>query len=612
MEALESVYEQELTNDDGYKKETDLFVQVTGDNGIIGLSFLSKIDANHFNGKIEERLSKRRSRVSYFPKLEGIPQGIAPNVPSSQDKPDYRRRKQTDVENSKQIIQESMQRRQNKQEKPDVPVKNQKPMILPRRQSAPRMQEEIPSARKTSELKMQSPSGSPLSQRRQDTDDTDSDDSEANIFESDVPVKNQKPIILPRRQSVPRVQEETPSARKTSEVNKQNTSGSPMSQRRQDTDDTDSDISEPKIETTQRRSKPQRRKRSQDAVSGISWGVSRVWKKKEKVNQKPSLAKYMIGVPEEESFVHLQGIDIESRESGNAFEYNPMIKEFLTKYGLQHWLLDPNKATQVEKWAEKNDFYGKVEEAKAEGKRSSKVPPPPPFPVYQKPLPPDPMEQGISKHAESEMEKKHVSQYVMKVDDTNTDSTEISEDQEENLNKTINPGFLQELTRSMKPSSIVPRKDPIKVDSTADGIGMSSSKGHTSHHKVSQTSPPPLPVYRKPQPPAPMKYNKLDVYESEASNKLEEIKKLEEKLDRLSAKWIEANRTYSLTLDEYQEDTLNYLGNRYKVSPEHLQDISRDVKPQSNALGHDDIYEDLTYSSDDQEQFIYTYDSDWE
>ena len=62
MDALKSIYEQELVNDEGYKKEHDLFAQINGDNGLHGLSFINKIEANHFNGKIEERLSKRISK----------------------------------------------------------------------------------------------------------------------------------------------------------------------------------------------------------------------------------------------------------------------------------------------------------------------------------------------------------------------------------------------------------------------------------------------------------------------------------------------------------------------------------------------------------------------
>ena len=111
MDALKSIYEQELVNDDGYKKESDLFVQINGDNGLVGMSFMNKIEANHFNGKIEERLSKRRSRTSsYRPydvllpdrqssnqtsrripspqkRQDTFSESPKPNVPTSQSKP---------------------------------------------------------------------------------------------------------------------------------------------------------------------------------------------------------------------------------------------------------------------------------------------------------------------------------------------------------------------------------------------------------------------------------------------------------------------------------------------------------------------------------------------
>ena len=40
--------------------------------------------------------------------------------------------------------------------------------------------------------------------------------------------------------------------------------------------------------------------------------------------------------------------------------------KFLVTYGLDAGLVDPNKAAEIEKWANKNDFYRQIEEAKAE------------------------------------------------------------------------------------------------------------------------------------------------------------------------------------------------------------------------------------------------------
>ena len=42
--------------------------------------------------------------------------------------------------------------------------------------------------------------------------------------------------------------------------------------------------------------------------------------------------------------------------------------KFLVTYGLDAWLVDPYKAAEIWKWANKNDFYLQIEEAKAERK----------------------------------------------------------------------------------------------------------------------------------------------------------------------------------------------------------------------------------------------------
>ena len=451
-----------------------------------------------------------------------------------------------------------------------------------------------------------------------------------------------------------------------------------MSQKRQGRDNSDSDDSESKIGTP--KSSPGNRKKKEcttDAI-GSTWGVTRVWKKKEKVKNKPSLAKYMIGVPKEESFVHLQGVDIESSDKSSAFHQNPLIKEFLTKYGLEHWLLDPNKASQVEEWAVKNDFYGKAEEAKiykggdfeSKNNRTYNLvpkPPPPPFPKSQKPLPPTPTNQDEteqssteienkldgytatpveytighktttvaneqntldghggntkqsklppppcpiqqkpfpltstnqvkSEHNGSEIQNKTDGKSTKRVEGINNRKTSTGADEGKNRN-TVSPAFLQELSRNINPQLNRQKKYATKEDSNIDKIAPNALVSQGGHDKSPKASPPPLPIYRKPMPPAPK-----DDSEEEEETEFG----IEKKLDRLSARWIEENRNLSLFHNEDEE------GNRNDFQSRFPNDIFKHNKPISNTHFEDDTYEDLTYSSDEQEQIIYTYDSDWD
>ena len=62
MDALESVWEQELYNEIEYKRKDSLFHCFEGDTAFVGISFMDELEANHFNEKIQERINKRRSR----------------------------------------------------------------------------------------------------------------------------------------------------------------------------------------------------------------------------------------------------------------------------------------------------------------------------------------------------------------------------------------------------------------------------------------------------------------------------------------------------------------------------------------------------------------------
>lgn len=64
--------------------------------------------------------------------------------------------------------------------------------------------------------------------------------------------------------------------------------------------------------------------------------------------------------------------------------------KFLVTYGLDAWLVDPNKAAEIEKWANKNDFYRQIEEAKAERKIKRASDLPSRCGLLSKPLPPPP------------------------------------------------------------------------------------------------------------------------------------------------------------------------------------------------------------------------------
>ena len=135
----------------------------------------------------------------------------------------------------------------------------------------------------------------------------------------------------------------------------------------------------------------------EDSESAFSW---RIWKKNRvKSNDSSGLKKCMIEAPDETTMVHFQGLGgPNTKKDGieNAFSCNnidPRMHKFLTTYGLDAWLMDPIKAAEIDKWANKNDFYGKIQEAKAERKmmRASKItsrggpplskPPPPPPPL---------------------------------------------------------------------------------------------------------------------------------------------------------------------------------------------------------------------------------------
>ena len=120
MNALKSVYEQELLNDDGYKREGESFAQVNGDSGIIGLSFISELEANHFNGKIEERLSKRRSRTSYVRPSDSFLPSTKPKMPPPRKKSDNQRKQGTEIKKSEPKTQSSISNIPTKEQSADI------------------------------------------------------------------------------------------------------------------------------------------------------------------------------------------------------------------------------------------------------------------------------------------------------------------------------------------------------------------------------------------------------------------------------------------------------------------------------------------------------------
>ena len=134
------------------------------------------------------------------------------------------------------------------------------------------------------------------------------------------------------------------------------------------------------------------------------------------------------------------------------------------------------------------------------------------------------------------------------------------------------------------------------IDSSINKIVPNASTGQGGHYKPTKASPPPLPVYRKPIVPAP---------EDDSEEKETEFE-IEKKLDRLSARWIEENRNLSLLLNKDEEENRNNFQSRFPNDTFHHN------KPVSNTHFEDDTYEDLTYSSDEHEEIIYTYDSDWD
>ena len=120
-----------------------------------------------------------------------------------------------------------------------------------------------------------------------------------------------------------------------------------------------------------------------------SW---RIWKKKEKKNGKPTLRKSLIGAPDENSLLHLQG-GAKNNSPGESLG-TLELRSFLMRTGLADWLTDSDKMKEVQKWAEENDLNGKLQSVKAE-KRASKEkvptgygkrppPPPPPLPPLSK------------------------------------------------------------------------------------------------------------------------------------------------------------------------------------------------------------------------------------
>ena len=141
MDALKSIYEQELVNDEGYKKEHDLFAQINGDNGLHGLSFINKIEANHFNGKIEERLSKRRSRTSSYRPSDVVLPVKRPNDQASRRTPSPQKRQDTFPERSKPNIPSYQRKPQRRQESESTGFQNSRRKISTSRKSPQRKQE---------------------------------------------------------------------------------------------------------------------------------------------------------------------------------------------------------------------------------------------------------------------------------------------------------------------------------------------------------------------------------------------------------------------------------------------------------------------------------------
>ena len=143
---------------------------------------------------------------------------------------------------------------------------------------------------------------------------------------------------------------------------------------------------------------------TEDSESSSTW---RIWKKKRvKRSERHLLRKSLIGSPDESTMVHFQGAGdhgikkVELSGSLNDNDIDPKMHKFLTTYGLDSWLTDPSKAAEIKKWAEKTDFYGQLEEAKAERakKRATRIPmsggvlpkpppPPPPISSSTKPTP---------------------------------------------------------------------------------------------------------------------------------------------------------------------------------------------------------------------------------
>ena len=64
MDALQSVWEQELYNEIDYMNKDKLFHCFEGDTTMVGLSFMDDKEANHFYEAVQERIAKRRSRAA--------------------------------------------------------------------------------------------------------------------------------------------------------------------------------------------------------------------------------------------------------------------------------------------------------------------------------------------------------------------------------------------------------------------------------------------------------------------------------------------------------------------------------------------------------------------